>query len=132
MTTYQKNRRGEKALSKARKGDTYYGTADVSKWVAPYEDSELAVRFTVTHDHPILGGPMCGSQSLKSALWEHGPLYDSKPSHLRGVWEPTPQFGDVNLLGGDRHLDKVELRELAKRNRENRQLQKEAKRRGWM
>lgn len=131
MTEYPKNRRGEKALSKARRGDTFYGSADVSKWVAPYEDSELAIRLTVTHMHPIFGGPMCGSRSLIDALHEHGPLHDRKPSHLRGVWEPSPQYAGP-LDGDDRHLDKAELRELTKRNRENRKLQQEAKRRGWM
>lgn len=131
MATYQKNRRGEKALSKARKGDVFYGSADVSKWAAPYEDKTLAVRLKVTHINGILGGPMCGSRSLIDALHEHGPLYDRKPSHLRGVWEPAPQYAGP-LDGDDRHLDKAELRELTKRTRENRQLQREAKRRGWL
>ena len=38
---------------------------------------------------------MCGPRSLESVLWEHGPLSDSKPSHLRGVWEPAPQMPGI-------------------------------------
>jgi len=133
MTTYQKNNSGKRALFRAaRKGAIFYGTVEVSRRVAPYEDSQLAKRFTVTHMNGILGVPMCGPSSLESLLYEFGPLSDRKPSHLRGEWEPAPQVAGPLGVNTKRQLDKAELRNLAKETRGARQEQKKAGRRGWL
>lgn len=133
MATYQKNNSGKRALLRAaRKGSTFYGTAEVSRRVAPYEDKVLAKRFTVTHMNGILGGPMVGSSSLESLLWEFGPLYDRKPNGVRGEWEPTPQVAGPLDGKGKRILDRAELRGLTKQTRDAKAEQKKAGRRGWL
>lgn len=133
MATWQRTKGDEKRLLRtARKGDTFYGTVSVSRRVAPYEDGQLADRWTVTHMHPILGGPMCGSRSLASLLHEFGPLSDRKPDGLRGLWEPAPQVAgpvDPNQI---HTLDEAELRGLTKRNRDAIREQKKAGRKGWL
>jgi hypothetical protein len=133
MATYQKNNSGKRALLRAaRKGVTFYGTAEVSRRVAPYEDKVLAKRFKVTHMNGILGGPMVGSRSLESLLWEYGPLSDSQPAGVRGEWEPAPQVAGPLGVNTKRELNRAELRNLAKENRDARAEQKKAGRRRWL
>lgn len=133
MTTYQKNNSGKRALFRAaRKGTTFYGTAKVSRRVAPYEDNVLAKRFTVTHMNGILGGPMVGPDALETILWEFGPLSDRKPSGIRGEWEPTPQVAGPLGVNTKRQLSRAELRSLTKETREARRDQKKSGRRGWL
>lgn len=133
MATYQKNNSGKRALLKAaRKGATFYGTAEVSRRVAPYEDKVLAKRFTVTHMNGIVGGPMVGSSSLESLLWEFGPFYDRKPADIRGEWEPAPQYAGPLGVNTKRQLNRAELRNLSKDNIEAKAEQKKAGRRRWL
>lgn len=133
MSTYQKNNAGKRALLRAaRKGTTFYGTSEVARRVAPYEDKVLAERFKVTHMNGVLGVPMVGARSLESILWEFGPLSDSKPAGVRGVWEPAPQVAGPLGVNTKRQLNKTELRNLAKETRDAKAEQKKAKRRGWL
>jgi hypothetical protein len=116
MKVWKKTNKDKRDLLRvASKGDTFYGTAEVSRRAGAFEDKVLAKRFKVTHMHPLLGGPMVGSRSLESLLWEFGPLSDSKPEGIRGEWDPAPQVaGPLELFGKeyDRPLTARELRAL--------------------
>jgi len=133
--TWHSNRRDERdLLRRARKGDVFYGTEKVSRKVAPYEDPRLANRWEVTHMHPLLGGPMCGSMSLESVLHQYGPLTDTQPRGRRGIWEPTPQVaGPFDDQPFDRPLDAGEIEHAEKRSWEAAERRRNTRRRGrWL
>lgn len=116
MTEYARSRSGaKKASMQLRKGDTFYTKVEVSKRHAPYEDSELLQRYTVTGTHPLMGGAMVGGHSVEGIVLREGPAYTTRPKGYRGVWEPAPQFfGPLELHGKkyDRPLNARELRNL--------------------
>lgn len=104
-------------------GDVFYTVSDVSGRVAPYEDSQLANRYVVTHDHPLLGGAMVGSRSVES-LAQEGGAYLEPPTtrdgrRIRGTHEEPRQYGppdtDANRSGNDNKYGASEHR--AERNR---------------
>lgn len=121
-------------VRRARKGDVYYTIVDIATKYARYEDKQLAGRWEVTSIQAFTGAPMCGAKSLKQILHESGAVYAEKPKEIRGTWEPGPQV--AGPLGNEetegRPLDKVEIRGLRKRIRDNNAEQKKANRRGWL
>ncbi|WP_275558528.1 hypothetical protein [Streptomyces sp. 5-6(2022)] len=132
-TVYRNNRRDMKKIQSVPKGTTLYVIEEVSRRVAPYEDSKLCARYEVTSTH-LLGGAMCGSKSVEQLLAEHGTVYTEQPRGVRGIWEASPQVAGPlgNEEAFDRPLDKDEIRGLRKRTWDNRAEQKKANRRGWL
>ncbi|MBI0296290.1 hypothetical protein JBE04_17925 [Streptomyces sp. PRKS01-29] len=133
MTVYRNNRRGMKDIQSVPKGTTLYVIEEVSRRVAPYEDSKLCARYEVTHHNGVLGGAMIGSKSVEQLLAEHGTVYTSQPSGVRGIWEPSPQV--AGPLGNDteRYLDETEIRGMEKQVRDANDDRRKAKRRGrWL
>ncbi|MEU1071905.1 MULTISPECIES: hypothetical protein [unclassified Streptomyces] len=120
MTTYQRTRRdAKKASRELKKGDTFYVILDVADRVAPYEDRQLYSEYTVTGDHPLLGGAMVGGQSVEGIVLRDGPIQTRPPKGLRNVASPGPQV--AGPLGSDYEgiLDEAELRGLDKRVRQS-------------
>ncbi|MBD0743564.1 hypothetical protein [Streptomyces sp. CBMA152] len=132
MTTYDRTRRdAKKASRELKKGDTFYVTLDVAKNIAPYEDSHLYSEYTVTGDHPLLGGAMVGGQSVEGIVLRDGPIHTRPPKGLRNIASPGPQ--DDAPLGSDYEafLDEAELRGLDKRVRQGSDPQKRGRLNSW-
>lgn len=123
-------------LRYAKSGMTFYSVRELDRRsLAP---KHMCDRWTVTR-HSTIGGPMVGSSSLESILFEHGPLYTEpiishKGQPLHPMWEPLPQVSGP--LGDDteRHLDEVELRSMKKLSDEaaDRRRKNKSGKRGWL
>lgn len=137
MAKYDDSRRGKKQASRElKKGDTFYTKRKVARNLAPYEDSHLLHRHTVTGQHPLLGGAMVGGHAVEQIMNSEGSAYTDR-NHpdvrgVRGVWEPAKQVAGPLDGKGKRILDKAELHGLAKQNRDAKAEQKKAGRRGWL
>lgn len=132
---WKNNKRDAKDLvRRARKGDVYYTIVDIATNLAPYEDKQLLDRWKVTSIQAFTGAPMCGSKGLEQVLYESGAVYAERPRGYRGIWESAPQV--AGPLGNEetenRPLDKIEIRGLRKRIRDNTAEQKKANRRSWL
>ena len=132
MTTYQRTRSdAKKAARNARKGQKLYVIKAVATNIAAYEDSHLYDEYEVTHRQQITGAWMIsGSLSVEGLVLRDGPVYTSPPPKIRNIATPGRQYAAPP--GGNRVLDEAELRGLTKQNREARQEQKRAGRRGWL
>lgn len=108
--TYEGKRDAKKLAKFARPGDMLYVVEDVSRRVAPYEDAQLASRYTVTHMHEIFGTAMCGSMSVEHLVNAMGPVYMEQPKGMRAIHEPTPQIaGPFSKKPFGRKLDEAEI-----------------------
>lgn len=115
MTEYKRNSRGAKKAGKElRKGDTFYTIVPVAQNIAPYEDSHLLHRYTVTGTHPLgIGGAMVGGHSVEGIVLREGPAYSDRPAGYRGEWEPAPQVAPpLAYSGAKRPLNAREIREM--------------------
>ncbi|MEV6547974.1 hypothetical protein AB0M57_04600 [Streptomyces sp. NPDC051597] len=118
--TYKRTRSdAKKAGRELKKGDRFYIVQDVAQNLAPYEDSRLYSEYTVTGDHPLLGGAMVGGQSVEGIVLRDGPIQTRPPKGMRNVASPGPQVAAP--LGSDyeAYLDEAELRGLDKHVRQS-------------
>ena len=118
MTKYDDSRRGMKQASRQlKKGDTFYTKVEVSRRHAPYEDSHLLNRRTVTGQHPLLGGAMVGGHAVEQIMNSEGPAYTDR-NHpdvcgVRGVWEPAKQVAPpLAYSSAKRSLNAREIRDM--------------------
>jgi hypothetical protein len=102
-------------------GKTYYTIMNISKWAAPYEDSQLYSEYVFTRRMPITGTP-CTEEGYPSStlLRQFGPVYDAPPPGMRNIAAPAPQVaGPVGSNDYEGVLDEAEIRGLNKRVRES-------------
>lgn len=113
MTTYQRSKRdAKKAAKHCRKGDELWVLVDIEKSMAPWEDPQLLQRYTVTGDHPLIGGAMIGSHSVEWLVLNEGPVYTSRPAGYRAMHEPAPQVPGPLGKNTNRRLNAREILEL--------------------
>ncbi|MHA4819439.1 hypothetical protein ACXZ65_34380 [Streptomyces aculeolatus] len=117
---FEKNQRDARRLSRtAKKGDVLWVVEPISTEVAPYEDQFLLSKYTVTGQHPLLGGAMIGGHDVQQLVLGFGPVYlNWRPKGHRAMHEPSPQVaGPLESAGLEPHgrpLDDNELRQLEK------------------
>ncbi|WP_406401609.1 hypothetical protein OH805_21225 [Streptomyces sp. NBC_00879] len=114
-STYERTvRDAKRAGCELKKGDRFFIVMSVDTTVAPYEDDRLYSEYTVTGDHPLLGGAMVGGQSVEGICLRFGPLHTEQPSGLRNVATPGPQVAGPLPKGKefDRKLTEREIADL--------------------
>lgn len=112
---YDRSTKGARQASKdLKKGDKVYVVLDNAGNLAPYENAQLYSAYTVTGQHPLLGGAMIGGYSVEYLVRGFGPLYTQPPKGLRNIATPGPQV--AGPLTGDeyRELSRYEIEQAEK------------------
>ncbi|MEV0779198.1 hypothetical protein [Streptomyces sp. NPDC050428] len=132
-TEYKRTRKDARELSRtARKGDKLYVILDIANERIPYEASRLYSEYTVTHDHPLLGGAMIsGSLSVEGLVLRNGPVYTQPPKGIRNIADPGPQVCGPLPDGYEGVLDEAEIRGLEKQVADGSDPRKRRSLRGW-
>lgn len=132
-TEFQRTKRDAKLLSRtARRGDKLYIIVDIAQGRSSYEDAQLYSEYTVTGQHPLLGGAIIsGSLSVEGLVYGYGPVYTQPPTGLRNIATPGPQHGPP-LPENDnvRDLSDYEIRQMEKQVEADKEARK-PKRRTW-
>ncbi|NWF27995.1 hypothetical protein HW130_17270 [Streptomyces sp. PKU-EA00015] len=123
----------KRAGRELKKGDRFYVVRSVATNVAPYEDDRLYSEFTVTGQHPLLGGAMVGGISVEGICLREGPIHLQRPTGIRNIATPGPQVAGPLPAGEefDRPLDADEIAHLEKLADEARQARTKRKSNWW-
>ncbi|WP_330172995.1 hypothetical protein OG875_04950 [Streptomyces sp. NBC_01498] len=133
-TVYRQTKRDAKELSRtAKRGDKLYVIRDIATNLARYEDAQLYSEYTVTGQHPLLGGAMIsGSLSVEGLVLREGPVYTKPPKGIRNIAGPGPQV-DAPLPERDnvRPLSAYEIRQMEKQVEANKEDRKPKRKTWW-
>jgi hypothetical protein len=111
--TYERTERdAKKAGRELKKGDRFFIVMSVATNLAPYENDQLYSEYTVTGDHPLIGGAMVGGQSVEGICLRSGPIYMDRPDGIRNIATPGPQVAGP-LPKGKEFGRKLTEREIA-------------------
>lgn len=132
-TEFQRTKKDAKELSRtARRGDKLYVIHDIATNLARYEDARLYSEYTVTGQHPLLGGAIIsGSLSVEGLVLREGPVYTQPPKGIRNMAGPGPQVaGPLPETDNVRDLSDYEIKRMEKQVEADKEARK-PKRRTW-
>ena len=89
MTVWNRNRRDAKRFAKSvQLGKTYY---TVEECAQPWGNEPKWHPWVFTNRQAITGAPMCGSMNAEGLVTRYGPVYDTQPKKIRGLFERGPE-----------------------------------------
>ncbi|NEA52399.1 hypothetical protein [Streptomyces sp. SID10815] len=99
-----------------RLGQTYFVVVQLETRRAPFEDPEMYREYVFTERFRLTGTPRTdGGMTATELCRNWGPVFDTRPTHLRRCGDPSPQVsGPLGSNDYEGILDEAELRGLEK------------------